>query len=511
MDSSVKLEKTLTLLSTKYEKKFINVNIDYELANSNNFQKFANLVRENYKLAHKNNSNNNTFIINELYTFCSNQHDFIKINKSRIPDGILPENKIGFITDINAIISNQKKRQLVNKENVKFYELDDDYIYKTYPEIQKNIPRGLTTFEIINTYSNNNNNNINDNKSQSNHHITEYHDFGIYANRKFIGLNERDDDDDGSHINIAQKNNNKYFIQDVKYTEKIIFMEKINGEAFHFSGRYIYNQFYWFIGSKRNHIMIGKMSDIDLYTDERYKQAKIFGKSFMKLLTLISKENLNILKDLLHFTKITTVCEILQPSYQHIVHIDGKDDKIIFLMFCSAFVKDSLTVFPPNIACEVMETLGFASANYEIYKMEDEEELSEMKEIRMKEDSEGVVLYHLNENDETIGLLKLKTTWYICLRALREKLSRYFNQKQVWEIDDLEKKINERYDQIQMWLSLTNEQVYEWKDIAKRFITWLNQQQNVLLISKGMDIKSKFPIFWKQFLSNVYFNYETLN
>ena len=295
-------------------------------------------------------------------------------------------------------------------------------------------------------------------------------------------------------------------------------MEKINGEAFHFSGRYLYDKFYWFVGSKRNHIMIGKESDIDLYTDERHQQAKKFAKSFMKLLNKISKDKLEILCNLLHYTKVTAICEILQPSYQHIVHIDGDDDKIVFLTFSSTYNNNnnnnnSLTAFPPHITCNVMEALNITTANY--YEIpcsggggggNGEKEMSEMEKIRSTENSEGMVLYYLNKNNETIGLLKLKTCWYIFLRALREQLSKYFNIKKQNQDTNIEEKINNRYDQLQSRLSLRNDQINEWKNIAKEFTNWLsNKQKSSTIIIEANDIKSKFPIFWKEFLSDSFF------
>ena len=46
-----------------------------------------------------------------------------------------------------------------------------------------------------------------------------------------------------------------------------------------------------------------------------------------------------------------------------------------------------------------------------------------MAKVREGRDYEGEVLYFMDSNNNTVGLLKKKTTWYIILRAIREKVS----------------------------------------------------------------------------------------
>ena len=46
-----------------------------------------------------------------------------------------------------------------------------------------------------------------------------------------------------------------------------------------------------------------------------------------------------------------------------------------------------------------------------------------MVRVRDGRDYEGEVLYFMDKDNNTVGLLKKKTTWYIMLRAIREKVS----------------------------------------------------------------------------------------
>ena len=480
---------TATTLPLDFQEKIENLSKLYKTyfpSDDKDFPIFETFIEKNYKLAY--NNNNTIASINRVENIYSDLKDFIRVNEHQIPENILPKNKTGYLKDINVQVSNEYKRKQ-KKLGVNTYQfLTDDYVYKNHQHVQKYIPRGLTICRIYDDVAK-----------------EEFHDFCIYVNKKFTGLTDQDDDDSKNN-SITDDDNyiSKYFTQEPS-TQNIIFMEKINGEAFHISGRYLKtenegNKFYFFVGSKNNHIMISENSDIDLYTDPRYTQAKKFAKSFMKLLKTISKEKLDILYSILHYTKVTIICEILQPSYQHIVYIPGKDDKIVFLAFCPTFNDDiNLIAFPPHIACKVLQVLGITTTNYRIFTGTDEEKRKEFEKVRLTKNSEGYVLYFLNSNLETIGLVKLKTNWYIFLRALREKLSKYIHKE---KNDKIKERVNERYDEIQKWLKLTNSQVNEWKENAGRFIDWLETEEKLTYRKEAAEIKSDFPKLWEKFLDS---------
>ena len=55
---------------------------------------------------------------------------------------------------------------------------------------------------------------------------------------------------------------------------------------------------------------------------------------------------------------------------------------------------------------------------------------------------EGCVLYFLDEDSNVIGILKKKTTWYIIIRAVREKLRSYLSNKSTTTLPQLEDKVS---------------------------------------------------------------------
>lgn len=154
-----------------------------------------------------------------------------------------------------------------------------------------------------------------------------------------------------------------------------------------------------------------------------------------------------------------------------------------------------------------------------------------MAKVREGRDYEGEVLYFMDSDNNTVGLLKKKTTWYIILRAIREKVSHvwstyrylenllhlqfnlkiYFRKNPGGWSASLNAshlaKLNKRLDEIQRWLSLSDQDTMVWKMRGRAFQTWLVTK---LVTSRPGDIdklsvRGNFPQLWKLF------NLETKN
>lgn len=404
---------------------------------------------------------------------------YVKEFKYDIPAIILPQNSFGSVTDIAVRgLTRKQIKKLNHSTDNKNDPLSDDYAYNLLPSLQKYVPRGLCICEI---YSN---------KEEL------FYDICIFGTKKFTGATKQDDDD-----NIDTKGK-KYEIQSLDLKEKIVVMKKINGEALHVSGRYIQNIFYYFVGSKKNHIMIRDEKDIELYTLQNHVHAKTFARIFMKFLHSLSLDKREILQNLLHYTKCTMGCEILQPSYQHIVHISGEDNIIVFFAFTSPFNNDdTLTAFPPHIACKVMEALDFHTAPYNIKKITNNVQAEIINETRLDENTEGNVMYYLNKSNETICLLKVKSLWYIFLRALREKFAFYVAQKKNLTNKEIKTKINKRFDEIYKDFAVGDDNILQkYKTIANSFIDWFDETR----LSQTECVKSQFPVLYNKFLERTW-------
>ncbi|XP_066951819.1 uncharacterized protein [Macrobrachium rosenbergii] len=214
--------------------------------------------------------------------------------------------------------------------------------YRVKPLFQ--IARGTTTMELQGKES--------------------WHDVIIYANKKFTGCIGDEDN--------KQPNNDdtwlEYCLEPLENAVKIICMEKLNGDAVHFSGRYIGEKFYLIAGSKNVHMLIRKRSDIDLYNGSRFELAKVFARTVCDTLGNLSKDVLQLLFSFLHHTKVTAICEVLQPGHQHIVNLSYLEtNELNFITFtptASGDEETTLTAFPPHHTLKLAGALGLACASY---------------------------------------------------------------------------------------------------------------------------------------------------
>lgn len=94
-------------------------------------------------------------------------------------------------------------------------------------------------------------------------------------------------------------------------------------------------------------------------------------------------ETLNALNDkyrylvysLLHHTKSTAVCEILQPDSQHIINLSHLDrPQLSVISFTPTFTEEddsSLLALPPHHTLDILSALGFVTPDYTIIQTRD--------------------------------------------------------------------------------------------------------------------------------------------
>lgn len=141
------------------------------------------------------------------------------------------------------------------------------------------------------------------------------------------------------------------------------YLSEINISCF----RFIDGEYYIIAGSKNVHLLCKTYADIDLYTDTRYAVAKTVAISVLNTFQKMSESQLIWLKQLLNATKMTVVCEVLQPDYQHIVDLSYlKEATVNFLMFCSVATERtvSFTAIPPHLGLVLAETFGLSTPKY---------------------------------------------------------------------------------------------------------------------------------------------------
>ena len=291
-------------------------------------------------------------------------------------------------------------------------------------------------------------------------------------------------------------------------------MVKENGEAGHISVRKIEETFYFIAGSKNVHLLFRSREDLEKYTDGRFSVARMVGEAWLRQVESLLEEKLTELLALLHQNKLTMIFEILCPGYQHVVDLSYlSQPQLKFLAFTDQYSSSqqeepSLVAFAPDVSLEFAKEVGLDTANYETISAGDAEE--RMARVRRGEGYEGEVLYFMDTDGNTIGLLKKKTSWYVVLRAIREKASHVYSTYKKnpggWSAQTnnlLLTKMNKRLDEIQNWLALPSDQVLSWKMAGRNFQNWLVRsmmREKVDDLGK-YSIRGNFPQVWKRFIS----------
>lgn len=120
------------------------------------------------------------------------------------------------------------------------------------------------------------------------------------------------------------------------------------------------------------------------------------------------------------------------------------------------FTKQRTVHSPPPIDAKDLQKKTFLKTRIEV--------LLESFQTRGLTELEGYVFYYLNGN-KTIGLTKVKTAWYVMLRALREKVDQGFNSKKqkVVALQDKIAATHKRFRQIQTWIKFSNNYRNQWE------------------------------------------------
>ncbi|CAF0716235.1 unnamed protein product [Brachionus calyciflorus] len=318
----------------------------------------------------------------------------------------------------------------------------------------------------------------------------------IYALRKFTGgLGDEDEFDRKSG------EWRKYFLKDIKYTKHVVSLQKANGEAAHFSCSWINNDFLLCAGSKNVHLVFKKREHISQYSDARYELAKVISNS---VFTLLQKMNPELKKNLLSFlcwSNLTIVFEILVPNSQHIEDLSCyKEPFLQFITFTENKVYErprSLCPMPPDCATEIANAFGLSGVKYDKIPLDKIDDF--LIKARKDYGHEGFVLYFIDSDLNLIGMLKKKTTWYIILRALREKIRSYLSTRSTMSLDDLKSKVKIRLYDIKAWIGFSSNDLTKWENLCCEFCKWFDKAYR-----KNSNIKTDFyeryPVLWNQFI-----------
>ena len=391
---------------------------------------------------------------------------YVRETRRNIPNGILPTGYTGHLSDYKVVSRGS-----------------DDEVFKKNKDLLRFMTRGLTVMDI-GKYSN-------DCRK----------DIVISANRKFF---ECEVGPQG--IDLTGQNYSKHFLKSSTEVFSIVSTEKMNGEAAHFSGRFIEGEFYLIAGSKNVHLLFQNEEHIEKYTDTCFVLAKVIARTVLQKWNQLNDNHREFMSYFLDEQRFTVVCEILLPSQQHVVSLENQTNiELCVLALTEAPFRNtkSLLAKPTNETLKMFSDLGFRVPYHETLHLN--ELNSHVKKIRDAKNTEGVVYYFQDANKNTLGLLKLKSIWYILRRALREQAcNRRMDSNNLNGISPLDYKkdrARKRLVDIQKWLYTTDEQVKMWQALSDKWMEFVEKEieQNRLAPD---SIRFSFPTIWNSLLSN---------
>jgi len=243
------------------------------------------------------------------------------------------------------------------------------------------------------------------------------------------------------------------------------------------------------LGQKKNRkIAVRNRHDVDTYrNDPSYKYSVEMADLFIDKLQNLGKDKETQLQTFIEKTGLTLNFEFESTQYQHVVPL--VQNKLV-LIGCSGFHLGGKAVHP---------VLPFAFSQYfdftcvfkkDDFKEYDKSELDTVCErVKSKWQTEGYVLVLLNKFDRVIDLVKVKSTWYVLLRAIREKTK----QKEL-SVDNMK----ERLTKLKKTMGLNPQFTDKFISIAKIYFNWIRADKSQTRKQQAM---SSFPKSWMNFLT----------
>lgn len=406
--------------------------------------------------------------IAQYLDWCS-ERECVKVIKTQVPNDIASCSVACFLSDIRV----QPKRKGT-----------EDEIYFTHPDIREKVSRGNCIFEVDTTPK-------------------QYH-FVIRGFKKFTGgLEDEDNDDDFDCIGSSTWQD--FFLKPIEEVSSVITLKKINGEAAHFSARWFDGELILFAGSKNVHIAFKNREDIHKYCGQRYEFANKVAENVLNMLQHIGNTKAELLLNFMHYTRLTAVMEMLSPDNMHVENLSNLSKcELHFIAWMdtdlTGAVHESLCGLPPSLGIQVASILGFKTFDdYEI--LSPDQVNNKIQQIRSNYGYEGEVFYYLDSNQAVFGIIKKKTTWYIILRAIREKgkLMGRMMKKSLQSPSHCIELWEKRLDDIQKWLQMKNSTAIKWKKLGIQFLKWSYKEFHSEKL-KIQQLDSQFPVLWKHFL-----------
>jgi hypothetical protein len=255
----------------------------------------------------------------------------------------------------------------------------DDGVYTNQPFLLEHLPRGCV-------FVNN--------------------ELALFGNRKFFGRQVGDDDDSVQVQRVPEAAT--HFVR----------TRKANGElaqvAMHPTSADT-----WIVGSKNRKVAVASLDEVEQFAGtQAYSFAVEMARAWFRTLEEMGAGRVRTLQRLLRTTRLTLNFEFECPAHQHIVPLH--EERLVLIGLSSIYT----TAQPLLVAAlaSYFELECVVPKQYQKLPLSSLDE--DAAEIAAEWESEGAVLVLLDDAERVVSLMKVKAQYYICLRAIREKLTR---------------------------------------------------------------------------------------
>lgn len=336
-------------------------------------------------------------------------------------------------------------------------------------------------------------------------------------------------------IEEIQSENNAFFLKNINYSSYIFQVEKLNGKAAHFGVFKCNHKRYFVSGSKNVHIVFRNREDIlKIPESSKILHCKI-ANMMLDLIENIKSENIenNELKEffinIIEKSGLLMNFELLLVNDQHVVDYKLLKDELRFLAFTPRTFENDEFLALVGKCLPVPESLQWIKSfsincatfkefiynknniqsivkgirnNYTILETDDFSNLNPNQKIITSTlvpcKEEGCVLYFSDNNKKVIGLFKVKSSLYIILRAIREKvvnMYKDFNCRIQHRLRQLKQSLNFSDIEYKKFCILSNAlHIYVKNEIRMGNI----QESSEVIRSEFASIYSKFILEYKE-------------
>eukprot|EP00478_Filoreta_tenera_P002230 GABV01002291.1.p1 GENE.GABV01002291.1~~GABV01002291.1.p1 ORF type:complete len:187 (+),score=49.04 GABV01002291.1:1-561(+) len=171
--------------------------------------------------------------------------------------------------------------------------------------------------------------------------------------------------------------------------------------------------------------MVRSIDEVEHWTREsvRYGVASEIAAAFFRLLDSLEPEKREKFINFLVNEELTADFEVLLPKYQHVVDYGIHTARMELFAFSSAALNDrglGHAWLPQHALAMARDEFGVPTVDWVVHPFS---QLGVYREsVRARTGCEGDVVYWINGDGAVIGLTKMKTVWYVLIRAIREKV-----------------------------------------------------------------------------------------